>query len=83
MTQTHFMNIIVSSLQELGRMNAEYRRRLDQDDIELATLRLDSIPVIDFGVPLEKQIGREVEVDEWILNPTIKKPAAHFAAAKP
>lgn len=50
-------------------------------DIELAGLGIDSMKVVDLCVGLEEQVGREIEVEELIENPTVNQLAAHFAKA--
>jgi acyl carrier protein len=48
-------------------------------DIELGTLGIDSMKVVDLCVGLEERLGREVEIEELVENPTVRKPARHFA----
>lgn len=48
-------------------------------DIELAGLGIDSMKVVDLCVGLEEEVGREIEVEELIENPTVNQLAAHFA----
>jgi acyl carrier protein len=48
-------------------------------DIELAGLGIDSMKVVDLCVGLEEEVGREIEVQELIENPTVNQLAAHFA----
>ena len=50
-------------------------------DIELAGLGIDSMKVVDLCVGLEEEVGREIEVEELIENPTVNQLAAHFAKA--
>lgn len=50
-------------------------------DIELAALGVDSMKVVDLCVGLEERIGREIEVEELIENPSVNKLAEHFAGA--
>jgi acyl carrier protein len=48
-------------------------------DIELGTLGIDSMKVVDLCVGLEERLGREVEIEELVENPTVRKLAHHFA----
>lgn len=48
-------------------------------DIELASLDIDSMKVIDLLVELEEQLGREIAVEEVIENPTVNQLADHLA----
>jgi acyl carrier protein len=48
-------------------------------DIELGTLGIDSMKVVDLCVGLEERLGREVEIEELVENPTVRKLARHFA----
>ena len=50
-------------------------------DIELAGLGIDSMKVVDLCVGLEEEVGREIEVEELIENPSVNQLAAHFAKA--
>lgn len=50
-------------------------------DIELAGLGIDSMKVVDLCVGIEEKVGREIEVEELIENPTVNQLAAHFAKA--
>lgn len=50
-------------------------------DIELAALGIDSMKVVDLCVGLEDRVGREIEVEELIENPSVNQLAAHFAKA--
>jgi acyl carrier protein len=48
-------------------------------DIEFAGLGIDSMRVIDLCLGLEARLGREIEVEELIENPSLKRLADHFA----
>ena len=48
-------------------------------DIELATLGIDSMAVINFCVALEETLKRDVEIEELIEHPSLNLLARHFA----
>lgn len=50
-------------------------------DIELASLAIDSMKVVDLCVGFEELVGREIDVEELIENPSVNKLAEHFARA--
>src|SRR5690349_2999990 len=50
-------------------------------DIEFRGLRIDSMRIIDLCLGLEARLGREVEIEELIENPTLRRLADHFAGA--
>ena len=66
-------------LQDLGALSDEDASHLETSDLDLAGVGLDSIKVVDFCLLLEQHIGREVTVDDLIMNPSIRKLATHFA----
>jgi aryl carrier-like protein len=73
-----YVIVILGALEELGALSDAQARLLEGEDMDLAALGLDSIKVVDFCLLLEQRIGREVAVDELIMNPTVRKLAAHF-----
>ncbi|MGE4251605.1 MAG: acyl carrier protein [Parvibaculaceae bacterium] len=48
------------------------------EDLDFASMGIDSMKVIDLCVGLEERVGREVEVEELIENPTVGRLADHF-----
>lgn len=48
-------------------------------DVEFAALGIDSMRVIELCLGLEARLGREIEVEELIENPSLKRLADHFA----
>jgi acyl carrier protein len=48
-------------------------------DIEFGGLGIDSMRVIDLCLGLEARMGREIEIEELIENPSLKRLAEHFA----
>jgi acyl carrier protein len=48
-------------------------------DIEFPSLGIDSMRVIDLCLGLEARMGREIEIEELIENPSLKRLAEHFA----
>ncbi|MEO6608068.1 MAG: acyl carrier protein [Aestuariivirga sp.] len=57
---------------------AEWIANADRD-VELASLGIDSMAVIDLCMDIEKYTGREVLIDELVDNPTLNKLAKHLS----
>lgn len=72
--------IIVEALQSIGKLTREQAAQLQAQDIDIAALGLDSVSITDFCMALEERIGREIEVDELIENPSIKGLARHLSS---
>ncbi|QIG50921.1 acyl carrier protein [Nordella sp. HKS 07] len=82
MTADEARGMVLSVLQNLELIDEKQMRELLGTrilDIELAGLGIDSMKVVDLCVGLEERIGREVEVEELIENPSVNSLAAHFA----
>ena len=50
-------------------------------EVLLAELNIDSMKVIDLCNALEDALGREIEVEELVENPSVDALARHFAQA--
>jgi acyl carrier protein len=73
--------MILEVLGALELVDKEMERRFADGgpDIELGALGIDSMKVVDLCVGLEERFGREVEIEELVENPTVRKLAHHFA----
>ena len=59
------------------------RERLEADesaDIDLASLQIDSIKIVDWCMDLETILNREVQVEELVENDSLNKLARYLAA---
>lgn len=84
MTADEAKAMILTILQDLELIDEKQKSDVlagQGADIELAALGIDSMKVVDLCVGLEERIGREVEVEELIENPSVNQLAAHFAKA--
>lgn len=84
MTADEAKAMILTILQDLELIDEKQKSDVlagQGADIELAALGIDSMKVVDLCVGLEERIGREVEVEELIENPSVSQLAAHFAKA--
>ncbi|MFZ5675396.1 MAG: acyl carrier protein [Pseudomonadota bacterium] len=84
MTAEEAKTMILTILQDLELIDEKQKSDVlagRDADIELAALGIDSMKVVDLCVGLEERIGREVEVEELIENPSVNQLAAHFAKA--
>lgn len=82
MTADEARQMILNVLVNLDLVDATQKDALlaaRQGDIELAGLGIDSMKVVDLCVGLEEGVGREIEVEELIENPSVNKLAEHFA----
>jgi len=48
-------------------------------EIVLSELNIDSMKVIDLCNVLEEAIGRDIEIEELVENPSVDALAMHFA----
>jgi acyl carrier protein len=73
--------IILEVLGKLELVDRETQRRFADGgpDLELGSLGIDSMKVVDLCVGLEEHLGREVEIEELVENPTVRRLARHFA----
>ena len=75
--------IIISCLDEVKLLEANQKSEILQDqeaDVELASLSIDSLKIVDLCMALETALGREVEVEVLIENSSINKLARYYAA---
>lgn len=82
MTVDEAKTVILNILQNLELIDEKQKNDVLSGlaaDIELAGLGIDSMKVVDLCVGLEEEVGREIEVEELIENPTVNQLAAHFA----
>jgi acyl carrier protein len=76
-----FRVVIIDALVGIKSIDSDRRQALLADinaDIELATLSIDSMSVIDLCMVIEEKTNREVLIEELIENPTINKLAKHL-----
>jgi acyl carrier protein len=76
-----FRVVIIDALVGIKSIDSDRRQALLADinaDIELATLSIDSMSVIDLCMVIEEKTNREVLREELIENPTINKLAKHL-----
>ncbi|MCA0433097.1 MAG: acyl carrier protein [Proteobacteria bacterium] len=65
---------VVASLAEIEALDAKAAAGMLADpasDVELASLGIDSMKVVDFCMLVEKAVGREIDIAELIDNPTV------------
>jgi acyl carrier protein len=75
---TKFRNAIITALVNIKVFTTEQATAtisLDTSDVELASLGIDSMSVIDLCMDVEESTGREVLIEELIDNPTLNKLA--------
>lgn len=76
-----FRVVIIDALVGIKSIDSDRRQALLADinaDIELATLSIDSMSVIDLCMVIEEKTNREVLIEEMIENPTINRLAKHL-----
>lgn len=76
-----FRVVIIDALVGIKSIDSDRRQALLADinaDIELATLSIDSMSVIDLCMVIEEKTNREVLIEELIENPTINRLAKHL-----
>lgn len=84
MTANEAKIMILNILQNLELIDEKQKDEVlsgQAADIELAGLGIDSMKVVDLCVGLEEEVGREIEVEELIENPSVNQLAAHFSKA--
>lgn len=63
----------------IGEQDFEEMSAAPDSHIELAALNIDSMKVIDLCNCLEETLGREVQIEELVENPSVNALAGHFA----
>ena len=79
---TDFRNAIINGLVSVKVFSPEQAAKAsanDADDVELATLGIDSMAVIDLCMDIEEHTGREILIEQLIDNPTINKLAKYLS----
>ncbi len=73
-----FRNIIINAIVGIKRATPELAAEWSaqsETDVDLATLGIDSMSIIDLCMDIEQKSGREVLIEELIENPTLNKLA--------
>lgn len=84
MTSDETRRIIIDSLHEIALLSDQDRERLlaAQDaDVDLASLSIDSLKIVDWCMALESKVKREVQIEELVEHDSINKLARHLASA--
>lgn len=83
MTFDETRTIIIESLHGIELLSDQDRERLlgEKDtDIDLASLSIDSLKIVDWCMALESMVKREVQVEELVENDSINKLARHLSS---
>ena len=83
MTVTEARRAILESMFACEMISEPERERLEADesaDIDLASLQIDSIKIVDWCMDLETKLNREVQVEELVENDSLNKLARYLAA---
>jgi acyl carrier protein len=75
---TDFRDVIINGLVGIKVFSPEQAANASANesiDVELATLGIDSMAVIDLCMDIEEHSGREILIEQLIDNPTINKLA--------
>ena len=82
MAKIDHRTVIMNALLGIKAIDEEYCTRLSGDraaDVELASLGIDSMAVIDLCMAIEESIGREVTIEELVENASLNKLAKHLS----
>ena len=63
----------------IGDQDFDRMKSAAESEIQLAELNIDSMKVIDLCNCLEELLGREVQVEELVENPSVGALAKHFS----
>jgi acyl carrier protein len=80
--ETKARELIINALVNSSAMKQEDAEQLnasEQKDLELASLGIDSMAIINFCMALEEEFKRDVEIEELIEHSTLNDLAKHFA----
>lgn len=83
MTFDECRNIVLDSLLDSRLITDEQRDRLRTEceaDLDLASLPIDSMKIVDWCLALENRVKREVQVEELVEHDTLNRLARHLAA---
>lgn len=83
MTFDETRTIIIESLHGIELLSDQDRERLlgEKDaDVDLASLSIDSLKIVDWCMALESMVKREVQVEELVENDSINKLARHLSS---
>ena len=74
--------VIMNALLGIKAIDEDHCTRLSGDraaDVELASLGIDSMAVIDLCMAIEESIGRELTIEELVENASLNKLAKHLS----
>ena len=83
MKVTEARSAILESMFACEMISEPERARLQADesaDVDLASLQIDSIKIVDWCMDLETKLNREVQVEELVENDSLNKLARYLAA---
>jgi acyl carrier protein len=83
MTVNELRDIVLESLVESKLLTEAERDRLRGEpasDLDLASLKIDSLKIVDWCMALEGRVKREVQIEELVENDTLNRLAKHLAA---
>jgi acyl carrier protein len=80
-TYSEFRTIIINALVLVKAIPPETAAPwiAGDNDVELASLGIDSMSVIDLCMDIEKHSGREVLIDELVENSSLNQLAKHLS----
>ncbi len=80
-TYSEFRTIIINALVGIKAIQPDTAAQwiAGDNDVELASLGIDSMSVIDLCMDIEKHSGREVLIDELVENSTLHLLAKHLS----
>ena len=82
MAKIDHRTVIMNALVGIKAIDEDHCTRLSGDrtvDVELASLGIDSMAVIDLCMAIEESIGREVTIEELVENASLNKLAKHLS----
>jgi len=83
MTVTEVRRTVLESMFACDMISEPERERLQADesaDVDLASLQIDSIKIVDWCMDLETKLNREVQVEELVENDSLNKLARYLSA---
>ena len=82
MAKIDHRTVIMNALVGIKAIDEGHCTRLSVDhtaDVELASLGIDSMAVIDLCMAIEESIGREVTIEELVENASLNKLSKHLS----
>ena len=83
MTVTEVRRTVIESMLACGMISEPEHQRLQSDenaDVDLASLQIDSIKIVDWCMDLEAKLNREVQIEELVENDSLNKLSRYLSA---